>query len=183
VAGTNEIGNAKRILIAGTSGSGKTTLAAKISATLRVPHTEIDALHHGPGWTKRQEFESEVAEFAAQECWITEWQYHSVRDLLASRAEVLIFLDYSRPLVMSRVVKRTVRRVTTHEVLWNGNVEPPLHTIVTNRENIIRWAWTTHAKNKDRVNELSRTHPRLRVIRLSSPRQTEAWLTTIQRAK
>lgn len=50
----------QRVIVAGTSGSGKTHLAARIGAALAIPHIEIDALHHGPGWMKRPEFEVEV---------------------------------------------------------------------------------------------------------------------------
>ena len=45
-----------RILVAGTSGAGKTTVAAALSARLGIPHTDIDGLYHGPGWTPRPEF-------------------------------------------------------------------------------------------------------------------------------
>lgn len=50
----------QRILVAGTSGSGKTTLAARIGERLHLPHVEIDALFHGPGWTVRPTFETDV---------------------------------------------------------------------------------------------------------------------------
>ncbi len=40
----------RRIVVAGTSGSGKTTLARRVGPVLDVPHVEIDALFHGPGW-------------------------------------------------------------------------------------------------------------------------------------
>jgi adenylate kinase family enzyme len=53
-----------RVLVAGTSGAGKTTLAARIGALLRLPHVEIDALFHGPGWRPRPTFEADVRRFA-----------------------------------------------------------------------------------------------------------------------
>ena len=65
----------QRILVAGTAGSGKTTLAGRIAATMRIPRTEIDALYHEPNWTPRDTFMLEVAAFAAQPTWVTEWQY------------------------------------------------------------------------------------------------------------
>jgi hypothetical protein len=39
----------------------------------------------------------------------------------------------------------------SRQVLWNGNLEPPLWTILTDREHIVRWAWTTHGKPATRV--------------------------------
>jgi len=69
----------RRVLVAGTSGSGKTTLARHIAAVLNVPYFEIDACYHGPGWTVRPGFASDVADFVAQPAWVTEWQYGQVR--------------------------------------------------------------------------------------------------------
>jgi adenylate kinase family enzyme len=42
-----------RVLIARTCGAGKTTLGRELSARRGLPHHELDALHHGPGWVKR----------------------------------------------------------------------------------------------------------------------------------
>ena len=46
----------------GVSGAGKTTLAARLGRLLDVPHVEIDALFHGPGWTPREAFVADVDE-------------------------------------------------------------------------------------------------------------------------
>ncbi|WP_348994585.1 hypothetical protein [Arthrobacter sp. AL12] len=50
----------KRVLVAGVSGVGKTTLGGRIAALTGGPHTEIDALFHGPAWTPRPEFLADV---------------------------------------------------------------------------------------------------------------------------
>lgn len=46
----------RRVVVAGVSGSGKTRLAGRVGAALDLPHTEIDALFHGPDWTPRESF-------------------------------------------------------------------------------------------------------------------------------
>lgn len=53
-----------RVLVAGASGSGKTTLARRIAATLEIPAVEIDALHHGPGWSRKESFEADVRQLS-----------------------------------------------------------------------------------------------------------------------
>jgi adenylate kinase family enzyme len=117
----------RRILVAGVSGSGKTTLAARIGAVLDLPHTEIDALFHGAGWRKRPEFEADVETFSTRDSWITEWQYETVRDLLAERADTMVWIDLPFPLVLSRVVRRTVRRRIRRDVdRWLRDVVQPL---------------------------------------------------------
>jgi adenylate kinase family enzyme len=164
--------------VAGVSGSGKTTLAGRISSTVDVPHTEIDSLYHGPDWTPREEFVEDVRTLAQREAWTTEWQYSSARPILAERADLVVWLDlpfYS--VTLPRVVGRTVRRRRRREVIWNGNVEPPLMTFFTNREHIVRWACSTRNKYATLIPRLQQARPELPIVRLRTPREVEAWLS------
>jgi len=166
----------RRILVAGTSGSGKSTLAVRIAEVGGLPYVEIDALFHGPGWTPRAEFERDVDAFIARPSWVTEWQYTSVRARLAATADALVWLDYARPLVMRRVIRRTLARRIRRTELWNGNTEPPLRTIATDPDHIIRWAWRTHGRLPEMVRAAAAANPALEIVRLGSPRATERWL-------
>jgi adenylate kinase family enzyme len=166
----------RRVLVTGTSGSGKTTLAARIAAVLCVPHVEIDSLFHGPAWTPRPSFEADVHLFSAGPQWVTEWQYSSVRAHLADRADLLVWLDLPRVRVMRQVLLRTVNRRLRRRRLWNGNVEPPLWTLITDHEHIVRWAWTTHHKTEARVRDLLAQRPDLPVVRLHSHTDATRWL-------
>jgi adenylate kinase family enzyme len=166
----------RRVLIAGTSGSGKTTLAALVAQVLGIPHIEIDALFHGPDWSPRQSFEADVRQFSNSPGWVTEWQYSVVRAVLAERADLLVWLDLSRSTVMYQVIRRTLRRRLHREVLWNGNVEAPLKSIFTDRQHIVRWAWTTHGKTALRVATLREQRPELPIIRLTSRSAARHWL-------
>ena len=165
-----------RIVVAGTSGSGKTTLAARIGSLLDIEHIQIDSLFHGPNWTPRPTFESDVGEFLARPSWITEWQYSSVRDRLADRAELFLWLDLPRRTVMRQVIVRTFRRRFGRTVLWNGNIEPPLHRIFFDRDHIVRWAWNTSRLTAERVQRLSVRCPELTIVRLRSHSEADAWI-------
>lgn len=166
----------RRVLVAGTSGAGKTTLAARVSAVTGAPHVEIDALFHGPGWTPRPSFEADVLAFCSESDWVTEWQYHHVRDLLADRADLMVWLDLPRATVMRQVVGRTLRRRLRREPLWNGNLEPPLHTVFTDPEHILRWAWSTHHLSSERMQALQQRRPGLPMVRLLSRNDVDRWL-------
>lgn len=166
----------RRVIVAGTSGAGKTTLAARIGEVLDIPHVEIDALFHGPCWTPLPTFQAEVERFTAMPAWVTEWQYSQVRSLLAQRANLLVWLDLSRTVVMQQVVRRTLRRRLRRQVLWHGNVEHPLWTVLTDPEHIVRWAWTTHHQSAFRVSALREQRPGLVVVRLGSRLATERWV-------
>jgi adenylate kinase family enzyme len=165
-----------RILVAGTSGSGKTTLAGRIAAIVGAPHTEIDALYHGPNWTPRDSFMADVSAFTAQPRWVTEWQYGKARPLLLRRADLLVWLDLPRAAVMERVVRRTAQRRLTSTVLWNGNLEPPLSTFFTDRDHIVRWAWRTHHENAQRVAAAVTSRGDLSIVRLRRQREVDQWL-------
>lgn len=160
---------------------GKTTLAAEVARRLDIPHVEIDALFHGPDWTPRPAFEADVAAFTAEEAWVTEWQYGSARELVADRAEVLVWLDLPFRLTLARVVRRTVGRRLRREVLWNGNTEGPLHTVLTDPEHIIRWSISTRRKYGQLVPEAVAARPHLQLVRLRSRREVEQWLAGLSR--
>jgi adenylate kinase family enzyme len=166
----------RRVLVAGPSGSGKTSLAARVGEVLGIRHVEIDGLFHGPGWQPIPTFEDDVRAYTAEPAWVTEWQYDVVRPLLLERADLLVWLDLPRSVVMRQVVRRTVRRRLRREVLWNGNQEPPFRTIFSDPEHIVRWAWTTHHRTPERVREILTERPDLVVVRLRSRDEARRWL-------
>lgn len=165
-----------RVLVAGSSGSGKTTLARAIGARLDLPPTETDALFHGAGWTRRPEFEADIAALAAAPRWVTEYQYDDARPVLLAACDLLVALDLPRRVVMTRLVRRTVARRRRREPLWNGNVEPPLRTFLTDRDHIVRWGWRTAGSVPARVANARATRPDLPVVVLRSARDVRAWL-------
>jgi adenylate kinase family enzyme len=165
-----------RVLVAGTSGAGKTTLAARVGDLLDIPHVEIDALFHGPGWTPRPSFRADVAAVVARPAWVTEYQYGEVRPLLAGAADLLVWLDLPRAQVMWQVTRRTLTRRLRREPLWNGNLEPPLWSFAVDHEHIVRWAWRTHRSTAARVADVLERRPDLPVVRLTSHAEARRWV-------
>lgn len=164
----------RRVAVAGVSGVGKTTLARRIAAVAGIPRTEIDALFHGPNWTPRPEFLDDVRALVAGDTWVTEWQYSSARPLLTARADLLVWLDLPFwSVTLPRVVSRTLRRRLREEPLWNGNVEPPLHTFFTDPEHIVRWSIATRNTYRERIPAV---RPDLAVVRLRTTGEVERWL-------
>lgn len=173
----------QRILIAGVSGVGKTTLAARLSQILDVPHTEIDSLFHGPNWVPRDTFLHDVGSLVSQDAWITEWQYSTARRMLAEKADLLLWLDLPfLTATLPRVIRRTLKRRLNREELWNGNVEGPLYRFFTDREHIVRWAWSTRNKYRKLIPEVESEFAHLTVVRLRSQREIERWLSDLLNA-
>lgn len=168
-----------RILIGGISGSGKSTLAARLSARLTIPYHELDALHHGPEWTKRESFESDVEAFANEPEWLTEDQYHPfLGELLWECADTVIWLDLPRRTVMFRVIRRSLVRVVARQALWNGNRET-WRKLLFDPTHPIRWAWTQHGVRRRATAERIERHPQVRVVRLTTVRQVDQWLRSL----
>jgi hypothetical protein len=122
-----------------------------------------------------------VAALVATDSWVTEFQYGPVRDLLAARAQLLVWLDLPAPVAYWRVISRTIRRSRTREVLWNGNVEPGMRNALFADEGIIRWAFRTRRTWPGKVAAAAQQNPGLTVVRLRSQRAVESWLREIQR--
>jgi len=166
----------RRILVTGSSGAGKSTLARAVAARLGVPYYELDALFHGPGWVPRPSFVDDVHAFAATDAWVCEWQYTPVREALLDRADLLVWLDLSRVRVFSQLAVRTVRRRAGRVPLWNGNTEPPLRTVLTDPDHLLRWAWRAYPKTAARIPAvLARPAPPV-VVRLRTRADVAAWL-------
>jgi adenylate kinase family enzyme len=135
-----------RIAVIGTSGAGKTTLSKRLAVVLDLPFIELDALHWEADWqalthTNPMEFARRVDEATAGPCWIADGNYRLARAYTWERATHLIWLDYSRKLIMVRVVRRTLSRAILRTRMWSGNVERWTHLLRPSHP--IRWAWRT----------------------------------------
>lgn len=123
----------------------------------------------------------DVRAFAAEDRWVTEWQYTSkgTDPILAPRAELVVWLDYPYRVVRSRLWRRTARRHILRTKLWNGNTERGLlHIFDRNpEENILLWQARTLHKWAERMPQVQERHPHLTIVRLRHPREAERWLT------
>ena len=145
-----------RIVVVGTSGAGKTTLARRIAALSKLPHIELDAINWQSGWrdlTRHdpEEFVRRVDEAVEAEAWVVDGNYGPVRDRVWRRATHLVWLDYERPVIMARVISRTLFRLVLHTELWAGNRERWGHLIRPSHP--IRWAWSTWQRRRGETAE------------------------------
>jgi adenylate kinase family enzyme len=174
----------RRVSIVGNSGSGKTTLGRALAARLGVRFVEIDALNHRPGWTELSPEELQAAVTAAidAEGWVVDGNYHSkLGGLVSDAADTVVWLDYDRPLVMRRVVVRTLRRVVTRQELWHGNREPWSNLWSRDpTKSIIAWSWTNHGHNRTRnLASMAEAPPGQTWVRLRTPPDAARWLAGV----
>ena len=171
----------RRIVAVGSSGAGKSTMAAALSHRLGLPHIELDALRHGPNWAEvsDDQFRERLAVRVDEEAWVVDGNYGFSRDLSWSRAELVVWLDYSLPLVMARLLRRTFRRIVTREELWNGNRESLL--LALSPDSVVVWALKTFHRRRRQLLELSQRpeYAHLQVLRFRSPADAEEWLSRL----
>lgn len=138
-----------RYVIVGTSGAGKSTFAAALAQATNCPHIELDALYWGPEWkaVPHEQFEARVRSAAEGDRWVADGNYTAVRELLWGRATHIVWLNYGRPTVFSRVLWRTVSRGLLRTRLAHGNCES-LHMAFFSRESVLWWSVSTFARNR-----------------------------------
>jgi adenylate kinase family enzyme len=170
----------KRIVIVGTSCSGKTTLARELQRRLNIPHIELDAMHWGPNWTPHADFAQRVERAVANDRWVVDGGYATVRHLTWGRADMIVWLDYPMRIVFLRGLNRTIRRAWNRTELWGGNRES-FRLSFFDKESILLWVINTWRLRKKSY------PPQLRemraagkcVVRLRDPKHTELWMQSI----
>jgi adenylate kinase family enzyme len=172
----------RRIVVIGTTGSGKTTLAGQLSQRLAIPHVELDALHWDTNWTPVSPtiFLERTAQALNGDAWVVDGNYSQVRTIIWSRADTIVWLDYSLWVIMRQLLWRTFRRILTGEELWNGNREVVSKTFFS-RDSILLWALQTYPRKRREFPALlsEPEHAHLQVVHLRSPRATRVWLASL----
>ncbi len=161
------------------TGSGKSVLARRLAAARRIPHVELDALFWEPDWTPAplEEFRRRVSEATARGPWVVDGNYSSVQDITWARAGILVWLDYTLPVILWRLWWRTLRRGVTRQTLWKGNRER-LRTQFFSRDSLFLWALKSRKRHKARYPvELRRPqNSHLQVVHLRYPSEARRWL-------
>ena len=183
--GMNQLPASPRILVIGTSSAGKTTLASSLSQILAIPRIELDELFWSPAWQPKpsEEFLDLVRNAAAGPSWVADGNYSVVRSVLWPRANVIVWLNYSLPVVFWRGFVRAARRTWNREVLWHGNQESFRRTFFS-RDSILFWILTTHGRRTSQFRQLQGDpqYAGIRWLEFRKPSQTSKWLESVRHA-
>jgi adenylate kinase family enzyme len=174
----------RRVALMGISGGGKTTLGKQLALQLGVSFVELDSHQHGPDWKQStpEELRASVtaALDAAPDGWVVDGNYYTpLGGTVLDRADTLVHLDPSLPLAFGRVLRRTTWRSARRQELWNGNRES-FRNAFFSRYSMPLWVLKQHANTRRRIAEIAAQHPRLRVVRIATRREADAWLQSIQ---
>ena len=147
-----------RVSVVGSSGAGKSTLARAIADRIDGHHVELDELFHQAGWipTPTPELRRNVAAALDVDRWVVCGNYTKVADLVQGGADTIVWLDLPRWLVISRLIRRSVKRAITREELWNGNRESWRNLISRDPErNVVLWSWQHHHRYRQRYEDFA----------------------------
>ena len=168
----------ERIVVIGSSCAGKSTFAAALARELGCTAVELDHLYWGPNWTAKplQEFRQLTEQAVAPACWVVSGNYGMVRDVVWSRATLVIWLNYSFATVLGRALRRTVRRMVTREQLWHGNYESFRRSFLS-RDSILVWIVTTFQQRRREFQQLrtGAAFPHLKWIEFRRPREARRY--------
>ena len=169
-----------RVAVVGSSGAGKSTFAARLAARLGAPHLELDAVNWQAGWVDLNshdplEFARRVTEATEVETWVSDGNYREVMPIIIARATHVVWLDYSRPVVMRRVIRRSLVRSWSGRELWPGTGNTEGWSRWLDPDHPVRWAWSAFARRRAGYEEafVTKKPAHLVVSRLHHPREAE----------
>lgn len=170
----------ERVVVIGTSCSGKTTFARRLAEVMDSPWTELDRLHWLPDWEPHplDEFRRLVGEKISQDCWVIDGNYGGkVRGIVWARATHIVWLNYPFSIMLSRALRRTMRRLWTKEILFSGNRES-WQTQFYKRDSILFWVITTYGRRRREVPEILKepAYAHLTVFDFRQPAEAEEFL-------
>jgi adenylate kinase family enzyme len=172
----------KRTIIFGSTGIGKTTMVKRIADEFSIPVIDIDTLRREAGKSESPEqvFSFLVADRVRGETWIIDGSYTSVQDILWSRAEAIVWLDFSFGVFLSRLIKRSLYRIFIRkksEKPVKARNQPAseragnyLRAILTGKQRRERYFATLYNSK----------HTHLHIIRLTSPEDATLWLKLLK---
>ena len=174
----------RRIACIGSTTSGKTTLAGRLGALLDITPVDLDALIWEPGWREAHVdvFRDRIRHALAGDGWVTSGNYITdAQDLVWSRADTVVYLDLSTPLLVRRVITRSWGRRGV--LLWGTNREtfwPQLK--FWSRDSLIYFAVTTTRRRRKQFDGWQ-ADPRwshIRFHRLRSPAEVARFIDAVE---
>lgn len=174
----------QRIVVVGIVGSGKSTLGMQLAEIKGLPYVELDALHWERDWTAAANdvFRNRVDKALAGKGWVVGGNYSKARDLIWTRADTLIWLDYPLAISLWRLFRRSIRRIMTQEDLWGTGNRETWRNQFFSRDALFLWALRTARKTRRQYPQLlaQPEYSHLQLYRFKTPNETQRWLENVR---
>ena len=167
----------------GTSGSGKSRFARQLAAALKIPYLEIDRLYWKPNWQEPndEEFFSILEHALSGDAWVLDGNYTRTTHIKWPRTNLVVWIDYSFPLTLYRVIKRSILRAWKKQELWPGTGNRESFTRLFSKDSMVLWTLSHYASNKGKFEELMATesYAHIEFVRLRSPKEAAALIQNL----
>jgi hypothetical protein len=164
----------QRVVVIGCPGAGKTRFAALLARRIAARHIERDRL----GTLGSPAFCAAVSSAIAAERWVFDGPPYFVEAEVYAAAQVVIWLDYRRSLILARAIRRALRRTV-------GPVEPGQTFLDRFRQWVApggpRFMLAVYDARRQEFGRLSQ-HPLLAetpVLRFGTPIAAVEWLAAL----
>jgi len=103
---------------------------------------------------------------------VTDGNYSSIQPQIRAMATDAVWLDYPRPLIMGRVIRRSFARAMDGKELWPGTGNVETFSKWLGKEHPIRWSWDHFHQIRQRYGEVfsDPANAYLRVHHLKHPK-------------
>ncbi len=162
----------KKIAIIGVPGSGKSTLACKMGKLMNIPVHHLDT-HLFIKDIKRDQkgFISIQQKLVDQDSWIIEGCSIKTLEMRFTRADIVIYLRFSRILCAWRVIKRSF---TIDQKLSNSGCASSINW------ELLKYIWNFEKEKNKRIEELKNLYPQVKVEVFHTPREVKNFLRNLQ---
>lgn len=118
-------GNRPRIWVIGCPGAGKSTTSLALSRAYDLRYICLDELYWVKDWQRRpvSDFLSDLAAKLDTQGWIVDGIYNEAASLLSCQADLLLWVQPGFAQSVSRIIRRSSRRILSGEHVCNGNQE------------------------------------------------------------
>jgi len=172
----------QRVAVVGCCGAGKSTFAKQIAERTGHQYINADEIFWLPDWVQRPkpEYRSILTRKMSGDGWVYDGNIGSNRSITLPRVDTLIWLDYSWPVTMSRLLKRTVRRAWTKVEVFSGNAESWRQSFAS-KDSILLYACGAFGDYRARYRKMFADPPEhvCHAVRLASPRHAEAFVQSL----
>ncbi len=166
----------ERVVVVGNSGAGKSTLAKELAFRLQLPYIASDPFYWEEGWRPIESalVRQRIVQAVAGDFWVIDGNCIAERDVVWSKADTLIWLDYPLSLVLRRVCRRNLWWVLTQERTWSGN-----RMTFGRAWSGIRHSLKTYEQKRAAYPGYLAEFPHLKVVRFPAPEQMKRWLAQV----
>jgi adenylate kinase family enzyme len=169
-----------RVVIVGCPGAGKTVFARKLVVKTGLPLVHLDYYYHDKSknyetdktaWTKK------VESLVAKDRWIMDGNYSSGFPIRFKRADIVIFFDYPRRLVLYRMFKRRLiyqfKRRTDMPAGWREKIP----------WKFLKFVWNFNKNYRHRITDILYSDDQKNTVVFRSPADADQYLNNFAKIK